>query len=116
MRIPKLETTLKHWLPRVSAASRQMPQLAVPADGSAHDTAASEAPGVLMPLRVAQHGLDQGYLAATDPELFQNLLDACGKCGERHRCASDVCADNARDRLNAYCANTGELDRLLLRK
>lgn len=115
MRILNFEDTLKRWLPRVFAARRAILQPAVATGGSAHDTVASEAPGILMPLRIAQHGLDPGYIAATDPELFQNLLEACGKCGKRHQCASDVCADNADDRLNAYCANTEKLDHLLLR-
>lgn len=64
--------------------------------------------------RLKAADLDPGFVRAAQPELFAELVDACGDCHCADRCKSDLTQPDAGEMLAAYCPNTPRIDELLV--
>lgn len=132
MRFPKLDLSPKRWFPRAFQQGPQATHVRDPESdatkavlrdmgGSRDDspltpTQLRSTSDVLMPLRIQEHGLDPDYVAVVEPDIYKALEETCAHCGSKRQCARDLSKADADNNLNAYCANTEALDRLLVRK
>lgn len=81
-----------------------------------HLVADHPGPGTLLPARLAEAGIDAGYLAASEPDTLRDMQRVCSRCQDWKQCEADFERSGATGLHDAYCPNTPTIDGLVVAK
>jgi hypothetical protein len=65
-----------------------------------------------LPKMLAQLGIDEQRLAATQPLLLRDMERVCGLCRDKAHCHSELAAGTAADSYQDYCLNASTIEAL----
>ena len=65
-----------------------------------------------LPKMLAALGIDQVYLARTEPLVLRDMERVCSLCNHKRQCDRDLAAGTAAAHYEEYCANAPTIDGL----